>query len=227
MTLELAVGFAELLLGVALVQQSIDFLTGPFLPRLLVMLRLLLALLLIINFYPVWVESLLVLTSCYMVIKFRGPYNGGSDTMTLLVLLCVWLSHLVTTQFAQELVLGYLAIQLTLSYFQSGWVKIINSDWRKGLALQDVFSLTAYPVSKGVRNWAQYPRLLLLMSWLVIGFELLFPLALLNRWLLIGALVVAAIFHLANAFLFGLNRFFWVWPSAYPIILWFQGRVLG
>jgi uncharacterized protein YhhL (DUF1145 family) len=63
------------------------------------------------------------------------------------------------------------------------------------------------------------------MSWGIIIFELIFPLALLNQTILIIALVIAALFHLANACLFGLNRFFWIWPAAYPVIIWFQARV--
>jgi hypothetical protein len=43
---------------------------------------------------------------------------------------------------------------------------------------------------------------------------------------LTGALCVAALFHLANAVLFGLNRFLWVWIASYPSILWLHGRVL-
>ena len=63
------------------------------------------------------------------------------------------------------------------------------------------------------------------MSWAVILFELVFPLTLLSRQTLVAGLVVAATFHLANACLFGLNRFFWTWLSVYPAILWLQARL--
>ena len=42
---------------------------------------------------------------------------------------------------------------------------------------------------------------------------------------MIAGLVVAGTFHLANACLFGLNRFFWTWLAVYPAILWLQGRL--
>jgi len=48
---------------------------------------------------------------------------------------------------------------------------------------------------------------------------------LLNASMLYVALFVAAVFHLANACLFGLNRFFWIWPAAYPVVIWFQYRL--
>ena len=58
-------------------------------------------------------------------------------------------------------------------------------------------------------------------------FELLFPLSLLTASSLYVALVIAASFHLANACLFGLNRFFWIWIAAYPSLLWLQQRVFA
>lgn len=122
---------------------------------------------------------------------------------------------------------GYLALQLVLSYFISGWVKIVNPQWRNGQALQDVFRFSAYPASESMRAFAGRPRLLFVMSWAVMLFELSFPLTLLTQTTLIIGLVTAVIFHLANAFLFGLNRFFWCWLTAYPSILWLQQRITG
>ena len=58
-------------------------------------------------------------------------------------------------------------------------------------------------------------------------FELIFPLSFLNSAALILALFIAALFHLANACVFGLNRFFWTWLAAYPSILWLQHRLIG
>jgi hypothetical protein len=60
----------------------------------------------------------------------------------------------------------------------------------------------------------------------VILFELAFPLTLLSQEALIAGLVIAAVFHLANAALFGLNRFFWTWLAVYPAILWLQDRLM-
>ena len=76
-----------------------------------------------------------------------------------------------------------------------------------------------------MRGWAHKPQLLFVMSWAVMMFELAFPIALMAQETLMVALVIAAVFHLGNAFLFGLNRFFWVWLAAYPSIIWLQGRL--
>jgi hypothetical protein len=116
---------------------------------------------------------------------------------------------------------------LLLSYLISGWVKVVNPDWRSGRALRDVFLFSAYPVADDIRGWSRHPGVLRVMGWAVIGFELAFPLAFFARPTLLLGLAVAALFHAANACLFGLNRFFWIWICAYPSILWLQERVLG
>ena len=105
-------------------------------------------------------------------------------------------------------------------------VKLINPDWRSGRALADVFRFSAYPVSEGLRRWADRTRVMRALSWAVIGLKLAFPFSLATQPTLIVALALAALFHLANACLFGLNLFFWTWVSVYPAILWLQDRVV-
>lgn len=223
--MESAVRASEIILAIACVQQSLEYIRGSAPEKYWGLVRLLLSVLLLSGFAPVFVEAGLLLVAGYFLYRFQGPYNGGSDAMSVLVLLCLWLTHILPTLFWRELALGYLAFQASFSYFQAGYIKIINPAWRHGDALREVFAFTAYPVSDSVRNWARSPKLLWTMGWSVMLFELLFPLALFHQYWLVAALAVAILFHLANACLFGLNRFFWIWPASYPILLWFQGRV--
>lgn len=226
MTLDTAIRLTEVLLGFAFIQQSIEHIKSFKNEQRLFIIRILLAALLIIGFQSIWVVSLLLVLGLCILLKFEGPYNGGADRMGLLILFCLCLVHFAPTSRWQEIAFGYLALQLVLSYFISGWVKIINRDWRSGRALSDVFQFSAYPVSEQLRLWGKFPRLLLFMSWAVMMFELLFPFSLLSSVSLGLALIIAATFHFANACLFGLNRFFWVWIAAYPSILWFQYRII-
>ncbi len=226
MSIEQAVRFAEIIMTFAYLQQSLEFVRGLQPEKALGIVRAVLSVVLFIGFQTVYVEAGLLIIALMLLHRFQGPYNGGSDCMSILVLLCLFLSHIAPSKFWQEMALGYLAFQLTFSYFQSGYIKVINPDWRSGRALRDVFALTAYPVSEHLREWAKSPRLLWCMSWSVILFELVFPLSLLCYTTLIIALSLAALFHLANACLFGLNRFFWIWPAAYPVIIWLQHRLL-
>jgi hypothetical protein len=227
MELETAVRFSEIILAFALILQGLEYCRGLRPEKIVGYISIFFSVLLFVGFHPVFVEASLLVITVLLLRRFHGPYNGGSDCMSGLVLLCLFLSHIAPTKFWQEIALGYLAFQLCFSYFQSGYIKIINADWRNGKALSDVFAITAYPVSQNMRRLAQSPRLMLSMSWVVILFELAFPFSLLNQAILVVALIIAAFFHLANACLFGLNRFFWIWLSAYPVIFWFQARVVG
>lgn len=226
MTLSDAVRLTETLLALALVQQSLEHLVRFRNERLLFGARIVLCGLVIVGIASPWPLVGLAGLSLLILHRFQGPYNGGSDRMGLLALWCLTLARLLPTPALQELAFGYLGAQLTLSYLISGGVKIVNPDWRSGRALADVFQFSAYPVAEGLRGWADKPRVLLAMSWAVMGFELAFPLTLLWKPALIAGLVVAGTFHLANACLFGLNRFFWTWLAVYPAILWLQGRLV-
>lgn len=225
MSLELAMRATEVLLAFAFLQQSLEHMVGSRSEQYLFFPRFILSALLMLGVLTPWVCLALVILGLFILNRFQGPYNGGSDRMGLLVLCCLTLAHFMPTAQLQEYAFGYLALQLLLSYFISGYVKIVNPEWRSGRALQDVFCFSAYPVSETVRGWADRPLLLCLMSWAVMIFELLFPFAVITQASLLMGLLMAMIFHFANACLFGLNRFFWIWLAAYPSILWLQERI--
>lgn len=228
LSFDVAVRATECLLALAFIQQSAEHMFRPDNARLLFLMRALFSVALIAGIGRDYALLALVLHSFWVLRRYEGPYNGGSDRMGLLVLYCLTLAHWLPDGLPKEAAFGYLGVQVVLSYFISGQVKVINPEWRSGRALCDVFRFSAYPVSEELRALARWPRLLWGMSWCVMLFEVVFPLSLLNGTLLIAALVVASAFHLANACLFGLNRFLWVWLAAYPAIIWLQGRlVLG
>lgn len=227
MTFELAVRLTEILLALAFLQQCAEHIFWSGETRLLFLPRAVLSVVVLTGIFSEWALLGLTLHSFLFLHRFNGPYNGGSDRMGLLVLYCLCMAQLLPAGLPREAAFGYLGMQVLLSYFISGWVKIINPEWRSGRALRDVFSFSAYPVSENLRGFAQRPRLLWGMSWAVMGFEVVFPLAILHPVTLPVALAVAALFHLANACLFGLNRFLWFWIASYPSILWVQERLLG
>jgi len=226
MSLQSAARLTEILLALALIQQSLEHMTRFRDERMLFAARAGLCVLVLLGAASPWPLVALAGLSLLILQRFQGPYNGGSDRMGLLALWCLVLTRLAPTAPLRELVFGYLGVQLILSYFISGWVKIRNPEWRSGRALADVFQFSAYPVGEDLRGWARRPAVLKAMSWAVMLFELAFPLTLVSKPTLIAGLVVAGTFHLANACLFGLNRFFWTWLSVYPAILWLQARLI-
>ena len=237
MTLESAANLTAGMMALAFIQQSLEHLRPAvrlrerllFTPRLLLSLTLLAAAIAgpSLAFLLPWLTLALIANQLLILPYFNGPYNGGADRMSLLILFCLSCTYILPEPRWQELAFGYLGIQLLLSYFISGWVKIVNPDWRSGRALRDVFLFSAYPAGENVRSWGDRPRLVLLAGWAVMVSELVFPLTMLSRPALLAGLTVAALFHGANACLFGLNRFFWIWLCAYPSILWLQERLLG
>ena len=226
-TFDAAVRATEILLALAILQQSAEHMVGPRSEQVLFGLRIPFATLLLAGVAaPMALVALLGLSLAGLR-HFQGPYNGGSDRMGLLILACLTGAHLLPTAELQHLAFGYLAVQVVLSYFISGQVKLFNPDWRNGTALRDVFAFSAYPVSEDLRGLARRTDQLRFASWAVIGFEVAFPLALYSQPVLIAALTVAAGFHLSNALLFGLNRFVWIWIAAYPSLFWLQQRMMG
>ena len=226
MSFDAAVRLSEVLMGFAFLQQSMEHLVAPWQERRLFITRIALAVLLMIGVAPFIVEGLLLLLGVAILHRFHGPYNGGSDRMSLLLLTCLFLSHLALARLWQELALGYLAVQLVLSYAMAGGLKLVNPDWRSGRALTDVLQFSVYPVSDDIRAWCVSSTLMTSLSWALILFELLFPLTLVNGAALKVGLATAAAFHFATACMFGLNRFLWIWLAAYPPLLWFQQRVI-
>ena len=227
MSFDLAQRLTEILLALAFLQQSAEHLAGPQAARAMFLTRAALCLPLLAGIQSDWMLLALSIQSIAVLHRYNGPYNGGSDRMGLLVLYCLTLSHWLPAGYASHAAFGYLGVQVILSYFISGIVKLANPAWRNGHALRNVFAFSAYPVAENLRALQGHPRLLQSASWGVIAFEVAFPLSLASTPALLIALPLATAFHLANAVLFGLNRFVWFWLAAYPSILWLQPQVLA
>lgn len=227
MSLDDAIRLTEILLGIALIQQSLEHMSGLPDERPHYGVRLCLSVLLLLGIQSPLVCAALLVNALLILRRFQGPYNGGSDLMSLLIIVSLCLVRWLPSAQWQEYAFGYLALQVIFSYFKSGWAKVVHRDWRTGRALQDVFAFSVYPVSEATRARLARPRLLCAMAWAVILFELLFPLALVSRATLAVGLAVALSFHVANFVLFGFNRFVWVWLAAFPSVIWLQARLLG
>lgn len=156
-------------------------------------LRLFASLALFATTSPVLIWVLL-LTTILTSVRFGGTLNGGSDYMTVVVLSSLLVPWGQT----------YLAVQLTLSYFVAGLFKLKHPDWRDGTALT---RLTGMPAQ---------------LAWPTLLWQCTFPLVWLNHSLCLVYLAIGVVFHLANAKVLGLNRFFWIWMAAYPSLLGIQ-----
>lgn len=219
MTLPEAQQLSETLVAVACLQQALEHAADPRL-RVRAGAEGAVAVAAALGLAPVLTLGLLVAAGLDTLRRFDGPYNGGSDRMRLLVLIGLWLARLVPDW--AGVALGYVSVQLVLSYAMAGWVKLANREWRTGQALVDVFAFSVYPASEALRGWATRPGALVVAAWTMLVFEAAFPLALLHPVALQAALAAAFTFHVVNACVFGLNRFVWAWLAGYPLLVWFQ-----
>lgn len=142
--------------------------------------------------------------------RSRGSYNGGSDSMLLVVSAGLAIARLG----APRVGLGYVVLQLALSYVLAGVAKLRDRDWRAGTALPLIVALPHYGVPPTLASLISRARV---ASYLMLAFEVSFPLAYVAP---IPYAVVALGFHLANALAFGLNRFLWAWLAAWPAVFY-------
>ena len=165
----------------------------------------------------------LFVSSLLILIRWRGAFNGGSDFMTMVVL-----TGLLVSQLAQPIVgpviawragLWYITIHAISSYFISGTIKLVSRDWRSGRVLIHFLDGGLYgPLSD--HSLLRKKPMAVIASWSFIGWECLFPLALVGpQWAMLWC-GIAALFHFLVFRFFGLNRFFWAWAASFPAIVY-------
>lgn len=168
-----------------------------------------------------WLVLPLTLSVLLLLVRFRGSFNGGSDSMLLIGLVCLSIATLGASHaWAARLGLGYLAAQSVMSYFVAGVIKLKEPSWRSGRALSALVGLPKYGAPARVRSLIDKRPLARAGAWLVMLFEVSSPLALLSTRCCLTYLGLALIFHLANAAILGLNRFVFAWAAAYPSLVY-------
>jgi hypothetical protein len=153
--------------------------------------------------------AILLVTNVQLALLWRGSFNGGSDFMTLTLtgastLALAWPP---TTRG----VLLYVAVITCNSYFIAGLAKLRT--WRSGEALRGFLARSLYQPPPTTMMRSARP-----LSWLVLALECGFPLVLVSPQLARVILPVMLVFHVGNAWVFGLNRFFFAWLAAYPAL---------
>jgi hypothetical protein len=205
------------------VRALLDVLFKPRVYHLHLWLRLVAALVLGLQGATLPLIGFLFVGNLLILIRWRGAFNGGSDFMTLVVLTGLLIAQVVgafgNVALGWQAGFWYIAIQAITSYFMSGAVKLLRSEWRNGSAMTIFLNGAIYgPLSAShpLRNQA----LAMLGSWGFIVWEILFPFSLLDPRLAAVFCAVAALFHFLVFWFFGLNRFFWAWMCAFPAIIW-------
>ena len=201
---------------------KIRFLFSDLSFKIIVILQILTSLTAFI-FPQTYLFVLLFLTTLLITIRFRGSFNGGSDMMSFVVLTGVLISFFAKNPEMGKFGLIYIGIHGIYSYFKAGLAKIRHADWRNGSALKGFSQVSLYPV---VRSLKISPLLSLVLGWITILFELGTVSVLVVPDMVGVYFILAIIFHLMVFATFGLNRFFWIWMSAWPGIFFTADHLL-
>jgi len=181
-------------------------------------IRLMAAFFLFLTPHPAFI-FILFLSTVLGCLRWRGTIHGGSDFMTLIILMALCAASLFEENSKMKTIfLWYIAIQICTSYFIAGMIKLKKQNWRSGKALVGIINSAIYEPSPGLQVINQVPLLSLVGSWTVMVLECSFPLSLMNSKACIALMALAFVFHLANGFVLGLNRFLWAWCAAYPAL---------
>jgi hypothetical protein len=168
-----------------------------------------------------WAAPLLLVSHLAICARFRGTFNGGSDYMTSVLLLSLTVAACATSPLATKAALAYITVQLVLSYFVAGLVKLRHAKWRNGEALIALLGSARFRASSGMVRLLNRPGVARIVALSLLTFECAFPLALTGARPAAIFLTLGAGFHLVNARALGLNRFFFAWISAYPALFYF------
>jgi len=155
-------------------------------------------------------------THLLICIRFRGAFNGGSDMMTFVVLT----GAIIATLGFSKIGLIYIATHTLYSYFKAGLAKVKYKEWRNGQAIPAFLMRSIFPdIQNAATKLAKHKAFNMLLGWGTLIFELSALGLLFTPSASYLYFALAVVFHLAIYFSFGLNRFFWIWITAWPATL--------
>ena len=123
----------------AWIRRVLDVLFTPAALRAQLLLRLVVLALIALQGSSLGLVMFLFISHLLILIRWRGAFNGGSDFMTLVALTGLLIVHSVALAGNPDLGwragLWYVGLQSITSYFVSGWVKLLQPQWRSGKAM--------------------------------------------------------------------------------------------
>ncbi len=193
--------------------------------RIILILLIPFSLILFPSITPFLILLLIIIQFTYFY-HFNGPFNGGSDYISTLILMGLFFINIFqeNSKLVDYIAL-YISIQIIFSYFLPGVYKMFNASWLKGNALENISRSPNFKINSYLKGFLNKKPQSKIFGYLVIILEVLFPILIFIAplWLLLPVFIF---FHLLNYFLFGLNRFIFAWIQAYPFLLWFKNYII-
>ncbi|WP_442587522.1 hypothetical protein ACSBL2_15865 [Pedobacter sp. AW31-3R] len=161
--------------------------------------------------------AILFLINCLLNIRHFQGRDGADETLSILLFgLFVYyaVDPELSLRWAGPL---FIVAQLSLSYFISGYYKLMSGTWRSGQSIKKVVATEIYG-QPSLSFLVRHQLVGYACCWLIILWELSFPLLFLISapyaliWLILGV-----IFHLSMAVIMGLNTFMMAFLISYPL----------
>jgi len=144
----------------------------------------------------------------------------GSDQAAFQAHLAFGIANLSNNRRIRDASVWYLAIQATIAYLASGWVKLVFAGWRDGSALIGVLRTRSYGCEPVWRYFARHRMQARVVVSSMLVMECAFPLVYLRLpWLTRLLTGMAGVFHLTVGAVMGLGRFASAFPALHPAVL--------
>jgi hypothetical protein len=165
---------------------------------------------------------LLPLSFVTVAFYMRSNYGlDGADQMAWIIVASLTLVSVAPGRSVIVAGLWFIALQSCLSYVVAGIAKASARGWREGTFLPAIFQTAIYGHRRLGRLLSVRPALSSMLSRAVIAWECSFPLVLVAPPSVVApVLLMGVAFHAVNAYLMGLNTFFWSFAATYPAILY-------
>ena len=173
---------------------------------------------------------LLVMLGCTALLSIACGGGDGADKIALVACLAALLIALGLSLDDRLLCLAGLAWgagQVTIAYVASGVAKLVRGFWRDGSAL--AAAMTSYRSGHvAAAAVVRHRPTAIVLAWGVMLVETLFPLALIApQPLSLAILAILAAFHVATAFVMGLNTYPWAFIATYPCVMAANAIIVG
>ena len=118
--------------------------------------------------YPHFLVIFFVLffSTFLITLRWRGSFNGGSDYLSLIILLCLSVGFL--HPLLAKAALWYITLQVISSYFLAGLYKIKAAKWRMGTAVYGFVSSPCYKTPHFMIEKSRNPNWAKAIAWSVI-----------------------------------------------------------
>lgn len=150
----------------------------------------------------------------FFFLSYFRLYSDTSDKLQFFTLIGL----IIGFSFSNYWGILFIASNVLMIYFFTGFNKIKSKPWQNGSAIFMVMNIETYG-NKVIAEFLYKKKCIQkIISWLIILFQLSFPLCLINKKVCLAYLALGFAFHLANMIVMKLHNFFWLFIATYPCI---------